>query len=93
MSTIKEIIIKWLGGYTKTEYNKLQNEINDIDKTNKVDTVSLTVISNPTDIIKVNGMTIDQKDMPLKFIKGNPVEIAVYDSEGKLYPSLKMTDV
>lgn len=31
--------------------------------------------------------------MPLKFIKGNPVEIAVYDSEGKLYPSLKMTDV
>lgn len=93
MSTIKEIIIKWLGGYTKTEYNKLQNKINDIDRTNKVDTVSLTVISNPTDIIKINGITVDQKDMPLKFIKGNPVEIAVYDSEGKLYPSLKMTDV
>lgn len=93
MSTIKEIIIKWLGGYTKTEYNKLQNKINDIDRTNKVDTVSLTVISNPTDIIKINGITVDQKDMPLKFIKGNPVEIAVYDSEGNLYPSLKMTDV
>lgn len=93
MSTIKEIIIKWLGGYTKTEYNKLQNKINDIDRTNKVDTVSLTVISNPTDIIKINGITVDQKDMPLKFIKGNPVEIAVYDSEGNLYPSFKMTDV
>lgn len=59
MSTIKEIIIKWLGGYTKTEYNKLQNKINDIERTNKVDTVSLTVISNPTDIIKINGITVD----------------------------------
>lgn len=88
MSTIKEIIIKWLGGYTKAEYNKLQDKIN-----NNIDTVSLTVVGNPTDIIKINGMTIDQKDMPLKFIKGNPVEIAVYDSEGKLYPSLKMTDI
>lgn len=88
MSTIKEIIIKWLGGYTKAEYDKLQDKIN-----NNIDTVSLTVVGNPTDIIKINGMTIDQKDMPLKFIKGNPVEIAVYDSEGKLYPSLKMTDI
>ena len=88
MSTIKEIIIKWLGGYTKAEYNKLQDKIN-----NNIDTVSLTVVGNPTDIIKINGTAIDQKDMPLKFIKGNPVEIAVYDSEGKLYPSLKMTDI
>ncbi len=93
MSTIKEIIIKWLGGYNKAEYNELQDKINSIDKTNKVDTVSLTVIGNPTDIIKINGITINPKDMPLKFIKGNPVEVAVYDSKGKLYPSLKMTDM
>lgn len=92
MSTIKEIIIKWLGGYTKAEYDKLQDKINNIDN-NNIDIVSLIVIGNPTDIIKINGITVDQKDMPLKFIKGNPVEIAVYDSEGKLYPSLKMTDI
>lgn len=92
MSTIKETIIKWLGGYTKAEYNELQDNINNIDN-NNIDTVSLIIIGNPTDIIKINGMIVDQKDMPLKFIKGNPVEIAVYDSEGKLYPSLKMTDI
>ena len=92
MSTTKEIIIKWLGGYTKAEYDKLQDKINNINN-NNIDTVSLTVIGNSTDIIKINGITVDQKDMPLKFIKGNPVEIAVYDSEGKLYPSLKMTDI
>ncbi len=92
MSTIKEIIIKWLGGYTKAEYDKLQDKINNIDN-NNIDIVSLIVIGNPTDIIKINGITVDQKDMPLKFIKDNPVEIAVYDSEGKLYPSLKMTDI
>lgn len=52
MSTTKEIIIKWLDGYTKAEYNELQNKINDIDKTNKFNPVSLIVVSNPTDIIK-----------------------------------------
>ena len=37
MSTIKEIIIKWLGGYTKAKYDKLQDKINNIDN-NNIDT-------------------------------------------------------
>lgn len=74
----------------EAEITSLQSQIKDLEGAEKVATAFLKVMGNPTDKIRVNGMVIDPKDMPLKFVKGNPVEVAVYDKDGNLYPSLEM---
>lgn len=66
---------------------ELQEEL-DAAKKQLDEIVELSVKKNDGDKVVLNGQEFDGEN--IKFIKGNPVEISIYDKNNKLYPNLEL---